>query len=349
MTPGNNRTSKRKDDHIDLCLNEDVDFRTKTTGLEKYEFEHYANTEVEIDKIDLKTTFFGNEINYPFIVSCMTGGSGESIDINSELAVAANELKIPIGVGSQRQALEDDKHHKSYRVIRDNAPDVPVMSNIGAAEFSKLTDDNSINLLIDMIEADAFVVHLNPLQEMLQPEGNTNFTGLLKNIERVKTYISIPLIVKEVGSGIGARSANDLLEAGADGIDLAGAGGTSWAAVELLRSGRLEAEENFFRDWGIPTADCIEQVKTLKVDYNFTLVASGGINSFSDIAKALCLGADLAGSAKSLLKIVAQNKASGIISYVSMIFENVKKIMYLTGCSSLDEFRKVKPLYRIDS
>ncbi len=347
MTHGNDRTSRRKKDHIDLCINEDVDFSRKTTGLENYEFEHYANTEVDYSAISLKTKFFDHEINFPFLISCMTGGNKESVDINSELASAANELNIPIGVGSQRQALENDSHLESYNVIRKNAPDVPVLSNIGAAEFRNLTDPKSINKITDMVAADLFVIHLNPLQELLQPEGEPNFSGLLKNIERVKGYIQIPVIVKEVGSGIGKRSAKSLLDAGADGIDVAGAGGTSWAAVELLRTGKISATESYFRDWGIPTAECIEQVSTLKHDYDFSLIASGGLKNFDDIAKALALGADITASANMLLKIVVKEKAGGIVSHVNGIFEFVKKIMYLTGCANLEEFRTVKPLYKI--
>ena len=349
MAPGKDRTSKRKNDHIELCINEDVDFRQKTSGLENYEFEHYANTEVDYNKIDLKTSFFNHEIHYPFLISCMTGGNKESLDINAELAAAANELKIPIGVGSQRQALENDNFHKSYNVIRKKAPDVPVLSNIGAAEFRNMTDPGSINKIVDMIEADAFVLHLNPLQELLQPEGEPNFSGLLKNIERVKSFMQIPLIVKEVGAGIGKRSAKSLLDAGADGIDVAGAGGTSWAAVELIRSGKISEPESYFRDWGIPTAECIEQVNKLKQDYDFTLIASGGLRSFEDIAKALALGADMTASANMLLKIVVEKNAEGIVSHVSGIFEFVKKIMYLTGCSTLGEFRTVKPIYKINN
>jgi isopentenyl-diphosphate delta-isomerase len=327
-------------------MKEDVEFRQKTTGLEKYDFEPYASTEVEFDKIDLKTKFFSHEINFPFLISCMTGGSRESVDINSELAAAANELKIPIGVGSQRQALENDSYHQSYKIIREKAPDVPVLSNIGASEFRKLRDVESINKIIDMIEADAFVIHLNSLQELLQPEGNPNFSGLFKNIARVKGFINIPVIVKEVGAGIGKRSAKDLLEAGADGIDVAGAGGTSWAAVELLRTGRVNEPDSYFRDWGIPTAECIEQVSSLKTDYNFTLIASGGLKDFEDIAKSLALGADITASANALLQIVVEEKAQGIISHISGIFEIVKKIMYLTGCSTLNEFRRIKPIIK---
>lgn len=347
MTSENNRTSRRKNDHIELCLNEDVEFQQKTTGLEQYEFEHYANTEVKYDEIDLNTKFFDHNITYPFLISCMTGGNIESVDINTELAMAANELNIPIGVGSQRQALENDNYHTSYKIIREKAPDVPVLSNIGAAEFKKLRDSSSINKLIEMIEADAFVIHLNPLQELLQPEGEPNFSGLLKNIERVKAFINIPIIIKEVGAGIGKRSAKDLLDAGADGIDVAGAGGTSWAGVELLRTDKITENDRYFWDWGIPTAECIEQVRKLKKDYNFTLIASGGLNSFENIAKALALGADLTASAKILLKIVAEHKADGVIAYVAGIFESVKKIMYLTGCTTLSEFHKIRPISKV--
>ena len=217
-------TANRKKDHIDLCLNEDVGYN-KTNGFEKYTFKHYANTEVRTDKIDLSTKFFAKKIDLPFLISCMTGGTGEAEKINEKLAIAANELNIPIGVGSQRQALENKDYHSTYRVVRKNAGNVPVLGNIGAAQVAKSNRIiEEIKYLIDLVEADAMVIHLNPLQEMLQKDGDKDFSGLLKNIGKICSGIKIPVIVKEVGSGISKESAKKLLNEGVKGIDVAGAG-----------------------------------------------------------------------------------------------------------------------------
>jgi len=332
-------TSKRKKDHIELCLSDNVSFKTKTNGFENYEFEHYAITEVEYDKIDLSAVFLKKKINYPFLISCMTGGTEDAKRINEKLAIAASELNIPIGVGSQRQALEDKKHHSTYRVVRENAGNVPILGNIGAAQVAKsknLIDD--IKLLIDLIEADGMVIHVNPLQELLQTEGEPDFKGLIKNLEKICSKIKTPVIVKEVGSGISKRAAKRILEAGVKGIDVSGAGGTSWAAVELLRNNMTD---NYFQEWGLPTSYCVRKVKELKRDFNFTLISSGGISNGVDIAKSIALGADLSASARIILQEVMKNDVRGVIELIQSWFTTVKRIMYLTGSKDIPKFKKV--------
>lgn len=336
----NNETEQRKKDHISLCLTDDVMFKQKSNGFENYEFPHYAITEVEFNKIDLSTNFFNKKISYPFLISCMTGGTSEAEKLNEKLAIAANSLNIPIGVGSQRQALESTKFHNSYKTVRKNAGKVPVLGNLGAAEIAKSKNVvEDLKKLIDLIEADAFVIHVNPLQELLQKEGEPNFSGLLKNIERLTSKIRIPFIVKEVGSGISNESAKKLLDVGIKGIDVAGSGGTSWAAVELLRN---KEEENYFKEWGLPTSYCIKNVHKLKKDYNFLLIASGGINNFDEIGKSLLLGADIVASARKILLEVNYNGVDGVIQLVLDWFESVKKIMYLTGSKDIKSFKKKK-------
>ena len=331
---------QRKKDHIRLCLTDEVSYETKTNGLEKYDFEHFAITEVEFDKIDLSAKFLGKNINYPFLISCMTGGTKEAERINEKLAVAAKELNIPIGIGSQRQALEDKKYHSTYRVVRKNAGSIPVLGNIGAAQVAKSKNIIShIKLLIDLVEADAMVIHVNPLQELLQLEGEPDFKGLLKSIELITRKIKTPIVVKEVGSGISKRAAKLLLNAGVKGIDVAGAGGTSWAAVELLRRNETD---NYFKEWGLPTSYCIRKVQELKKDFDFTLIASGGIMNGADIAKSIALGADLAASARPILQTVMKNDVEGVVKLVDTWFETVRKIMFLTGCSRLKDLKKNK-------
>lgn len=344
MNKISDQTSKRKKEHLDLSLNEDVSFKAKTNGFEYYDFIHNAITEVEIDKISFQSKFFKERINYPFIISCMTGGTEESENINEQLALVAEELKIPIGVGSQRQALENENFRSTYKIIRQNAKSVPVLGNLGASEIVKLKSFDSVKMLIDLIQANAFVIHCNPLQELLQPEGSPKFTGLLKSLNRLVKEIEMPVIVKEVGSGISFKAAKRLLEVGVKGIDVAGAGGTSWAAIEMLRN--KSKKNNYFWDWGLPTSYCLRENSILKKNYKFTLIGSGGINSAIDAAKALALGADFVASARIILRELDANGVEGAKNLVLDWFETIRKIMFLTGSRSLKDFRKNKLIRR---
>lgn len=340
MNSDRSKTSSRKKEHIELCMTDKVAFKNKTTGFENYEFKHYAITEVEIDKIKLETKFFGKKISYPFLISCMTGGTGEAENINAKLALVAEELNIPIGVGSQRQALENKDFLESFRVVRKNAQSVPVLSNIGAAEIVKFKNTDPIQKIIDMIEADILVIHLNPLQELLQKEGNPDFKGLLKKIKFITGKINIPVIAKEVGSGISKEAAKKLLDSGVKGIDVAGAGGTSWAGVEILRN--KGNSKNMFWDWGLPTSYCVKEISKLKQTYKFKLIASGGITNGIEIAKALALGADITASARKVLQQIENSGVDRTISFIKNLFEEVKKIMFLTGSKSVKDLQKGK-------
>lgn len=333
-----NDTSTRKKEHIQLCLTDKVGFRSKTNGFEKYDFIHDALTEVDISKLSFQTKLFSKKINYPFLISCMTGGTEEAENINQRLAVIAEELKIPIGVGSQRQALENQDNHYSYKVIRKTAKSVPVLGNIGAAQLVQSKNLDEILSLIDMLEADAFVVHLNPLQELLQPEGEPNFVGLLKKIEKLILKSKVPVIVKEVGSGISKDTAKRLLDIGVNGIDVAGAGGTSWAGVEIIRS---KSDKDFW-DWGLPTSYCLKEIYPLKKKYKFTLVGSGGINSANDLALAFAFGADLVASARIILQTLMKNGDDAVTKLIINWFEYLKKIMLLTGSENLTELKNGK-------
>lgn len=333
-----NDTSTRKKEHIQLCLTDKVGFRSKTNGFEKYDFIHDALTEVDISKLSFQTKLFSKKIKYPFLISCMTGGTEEAENINQRLAVIAEELKIPIGVGSQRQALENQDNHYSYKVIRKTAKSVPVLGNIGAAQLVQSKNLTDILSLIDMLEADAFVVHLNPLQELLQPEGEPNFVGLLKKIEKLILKSKVPVIVKEVGSGISKDTAKRLLDIGVNGIDVAGAGGTSWAGVEIIRS---KSDKDFW-DWGLPTSYCLKEIYPLKKKYKFTLVGSGGINSANELALAFAFGADLVASARIILQTLMKNGDDAVTKLIINWFEYLKKIMFLTGSENLTELKNGK-------
>lgn len=345
MTRSITETSKRKKEHIKLCLTDDVAFKLKTNGFEKYDFIHYAITEVDTTKICFQTKFISKKINYPFLISSMTGGTSEAENINRRLAGIAGALGIPIGVGSQRQALENIDYHQSYKVIRKTARDIPVLGNIGAAQILRVKDLKSILSLIDMLEADAFIIHINPLQELMQPEGEINFAGLLKQIEKLNRISPVPLFIKEVGAGISKKAAKKLLEAGVKGIDVAGAGGTSWAGVEIKRS---KSGQDEFWDWGLPTSYCLKEIYPLKKKYNFTLIGSGGINSAADLAKAFALGADLVASARVILMTLMKNGEDEVNKLIVNWFEQLKKIMYLTGSQTLNQLKKDKIVKKED-
>jgi isopentenyl-diphosphate delta-isomerase len=338
MSKSITETSKRKKEHIELCLTDKVAFRSKTNGFDRYDFIHDALTEVDISKISFQTKLYSKIINFPFLISCMTGGTEEAENINQRLAVIAEELKIPIGVGSQRQALENKDNHNSYKVIRKTAKSVPVLGNIGAAQVVQSKNQDDILSLIYMLEADAFVVHLNPLQELLQPEGEPNFVGLLKKLEKLVLKSKVPVIVKEVGSGISKETAKKLLNIGVKGIDVAGAGGTSWAGVEILRS----KSENDFWDWGLPTSYCLKEIYSLKKKYRFTLIGSGGINSAHDLAMAFAFGSDLAASARIILQTLMKTDDEAVITLILIWFEYLKKVMFLTGSKNLHELKNNK-------
>lgn len=335
----NQEITNRKKDHIKICLNEDVNFSNKTNGFDKYIFEHNAATEVIIDSIDLTTNFFGQNINYPFIISSITGGSCGSVKINKDLAKIANRLKIPIGVGSQRQALYDNEHHDSYKIIREVAGNVPVLANIGAAQVAKGLSLKEVDLLLNLINASALIIHLNPVQELVQKEGETEFKGLLSSVEELVKLIDIPIIIKEVGSGISKSVAERYLNVGVKGIDVAGAGGTSWAGVEYLRNN--EGNRPYW-NWGLPTSYCLRTVRELKKEFEFNLIGSGGITNGEEIAKSIALGADITASANIILKSLLDEGVEHTIKLIEDWFITLKEIMYLTGCSSLKELQKVK-------
>jgi len=333
-------TSIRKKEHIELCLTDEVSFKNKTNGFENYEFLHYAVTEVDISKINFQTEFLKKKINYPFLISCMTGGSAESENINERLAIAANQLGIALGVGSQRQALENNEYHRTYKIIRQYAPGIPVLGNLGASQIVLMKNFKPVQYLVDLVEADAMTIHINPLQELLQRNGQPFFTGFIKKLEKLVRALEVPVIVKEVGAGISGAAAARLLEAGAAGIDVAGAGGTSWAGVELLRNKQNGNTE--FWDWGLPTSFCIKEISSLKKKFKFKLIGSGGINNGTDLAKAFALGADLGASARIILQALDKSETDGVCRLISGWFDTVKKIMFLTGSQNLKDLRKKK-------
>ncbi|RPI26536.1 MAG: type 2 isopentenyl-diphosphate Delta-isomerase, partial [Chloroflexota bacterium] len=281
--------SRRKAGHIRINLEEDVSSGL-TTGLEHYRFIHQALPELNLDEVDLSQVIFGKRLNAPILISSMTGGTPEAAAINRVLASAAQETRVAMGLGSQRAAIEHPDLADTYRV-RKEAPDVLLFANLGAVQLNYGYGVEQCQRAVDMIEADALILHLNALQEAVQPEGNTRFGGLLKKIEAVCRALPVPVIAKEVGWGFSEQAARQLSEAGVAAIDIAGAGGTSWSQVEMHRA-ENESQRRLaaaFLEWGVPTADSILQVRKAAPD--MLIFASGGIRTGIDIAKCIALGA----------------------------------------------------------
>ncbi len=336
------RTSSRKKDHVLLAVKRDVAFREKQNGFENWEFVHNALPELNLSEISTESTFLSKRLSFPFMISCMTGGYDDAKRINRNLAEVCEERGIAMGVGSQRQALEDRTFHSSFSVVRDVAPSIPVVGNIGAAEVARLKDVSAVQRLAELVRADAFAVHLNPLQEFLQPEGNTNFRGVLQGIELLVRGLSIPVIVKEIGAGISKEVAQRLIEVGVRIIDVAGAGGTSWAGVEILRSKNVNRSVLFW-DWGIPTADALTQVAALKASTpDLTIIASGGLSTGLEAAKAVALGASLTASARPMLQALMASGKKGLHERLDRLAKEFKGTMFLVGALTLEDLRRTR-------
>jgi isopentenyl-diphosphate Delta-isomerase len=328
-------TIARKAQHVDLVVRKNVTFRAKTTGLEEWDFVHNALPEIDLADVQTSVTFLGHTLRAPLMVSCMTGGYAGALQINRDIALTCQHAGIAMGVGSQRQALEDSTYHRTFAVAREAAPDIPIIGNIGAAEVATMHDASAVLRLITLIRADAFTVHLNPLQELLQPEGTPRFRGVLSGIAMLVHELPVPVIVKEIGSGLSADVIRRLLDTGVRIIDVAGAGGTSWAGVELLRAADTYSAETFW-DWGIPTADAVREAAALKsADRPFSLIASGGIGSAIDAARAIALGADLAASARPMIMELKRGGRAALERMLDRWQNDLRGIMFLTGARTI--------------
>lgn len=325
-------TSSRKSDHIRINLLEDVRSGS-TNGLDQYHFVHRALPELDLEGVDHALRIFGKQLNAPILISSMTGGTDDSGKINQRLALAAQETGIAMGIGSQRIAIEDPSQIPTFQV-RDIAPDILLFANLGAIQLNYGYGIDHCLQVVDMIQADGLILHLNPLQEALQPEGQTNWKGILSKIEKVCSILPVPVIAKEVGWGISAEVAKLLVNAGVSAIDVAGAGGTSWSQVEMHRAknSRQARIANAFRNWGITTADSILLVREVCPD--IPIFASGGINSGIDIAKTIALGATLGGMAGPFLKAAAKS-AEETIHLIQDITREIKISLFVTGAPNL--------------
>ena len=321
--------SDRKLEHLLLCKHCDVEHKHKKTGFEEIELIHKALPQINKEEINITTEFLGKTLEAPIIITGMTGGHPASLAINRELAKAAEQLKIGVGMGSQRAAVENPELRSTYTVMRDEAPSTFIIGNIGAPQIQYAEE------AAGMMNLDALAIHLNPLQEAIQPEGDVDASNYLSYVEKASKTLDIPVIVKETGAGIKREDAIKLTKAGAAAIDIAGAGGTSWAAVETYRS-KDSNMGNLFRDWGIPTA--VSTVEVLQ-SVNIPVISSGGIRSGLDAAKALALGAEAVGIALPVLKEAYIGYEAVKIKIMKFI-EELKVAMYLVGASDLSDLRK---------
>ncbi|MCW4044023.1 MAG: type 2 isopentenyl-diphosphate Delta-isomerase [Candidatus Bathyarchaeota archaeon] len=334
-------TEKRKADHIRICLSENAQAREATTGFEDVHLVHKALPEIDKHTIDLSTDVFGHKFAAPIIVGAMTGGTAEATRINSAIAEAVETLRLGMGVGSQRAAIENKKLEQTFAVARKKAPTAFLIANLGGIQLVHGYGVKEVTKAIEIIDADAVAIHLNSLQEAVQPEGQVAFKGVLEKIAEIAKAVDKPVIVKETGSGIAAAEARALEAAGVKGIDVSGAGGTSFAAVEYYRAkGQGNTAQRLlgdaFWDWGIPTvASLVETAQTVKIP----VVASGGVRNGVDVSKALALGASLA----SLSQPVLQAAVKGVEAteeVLSFLMEELRNVMFLVGAEKAAELAK---------
>lgn len=331
-------TTMRKIEHLQLCAEQPVEATDRgalrPSGFDDVHLVHQALPEVDKKKVDTSTVFFNHRFDAPIMIASMTGGHPDTLKINQRLALAAGELGIGIGVGSQRAALEDASQTASFRVVRDVAPDVFVHANIGVFQLKEYGVEAALRC-VEMIDADALAIHLNFLQEAIQPEGDTDALGCLAVIRRVCQEISVPVIVKETGAGISKEVADALVDAGVSAIDVGGMGGTTWAGVEVYRAmeiGDVMGEHlgRVFWNWGLPTAASI-----VECTGRVPVIASGGVRSGVDVLKALRLGACICGIALPLVKPAMENEQR-VIEALERFIEELKVAMFLCGCSRVE-------------
>lgn len=335
---------QRKADHIRINLEEDVAFKKLTSGLEAYFFMHQALPELDLAEIDTSVQLFGRMLKTPLLISSMTGGTAKAREINRILAAAAQETGMAMGLGSMRAGIEDPSLESTYQV-RDVAPDILLFANLGAVQLNYGYGLSQCQRAVDMIEADALILHFNALQEAVQPEGDGNFAGLLDKVAAVCRALPVPVIAKEVGWGFSRESARQLADSGVAAIDVAGAGGTSWSQVEMYRAptARHARLAGAFIDWGIPTAVSIGYCREAAPD--LPVFASGGIRDGIDAAKCIALGATLVGLAGEFLRAADRDGVAGVIDLAGVISDELRVAMFCSAAGDLPTLAQT-PLHR---
>jgi len=332
------QTQSRKADHIRICLDDRSQCQTATTGLERYRFTHSALPNLNYSNLNLTTPFLGKSLGSPILISSMTGGTEQAQQINHRLAAIAQEYRLAMGVGSQRVAVENPGLMGTFDV-RAIAPDILLFANLGAVQLNYRYGIDECRRLVEGLQADALILHLNPLQECIQPGGDTDFHGLMEKVANLCAQLEVPVIAKEVGNGISGQMSQQLIKAGISAIDVAGAGGTSWSMVEAERADNdLQRQLGLtFAEWGIPTADCLTQVR--EVDAEIPLIASGGIRNGVDVAKAIALGADLVGLARPFLQAACESEAA-LEAQMELLLAELKTVLFCTDCSQPSALRR---------
>ncbi|MCS7117534.1 MAG: type 2 isopentenyl-diphosphate Delta-isomerase [Thaumarchaeota archaeon] len=328
--------SKRKSDHIRIASRGDIEFH-KTNWLEHVELVHRAIPELSLDEIETRCYFLGRAFSMPVLIEGMTGGTEEAMRINRALAVAAQSIDVPLGVGSQRAGIVDPSVRKSFTVVREVAPDVFLIANVGAAQLVREGPSFAVKA-VEMLDADALAVHVNVLQELVQPGGDASFSGVLKSLQVTVKEVGVPVIVKEVGCGLSYEDVVRLREVGVAAVDVAGAGGTNWTEIERRRameSGRLEKVEvaELYREWGIPTAASVLESSCVS---GVEVVGSGGIRNGLEVAKVVALGAETAGIARPFL-LAALEGPESVTKFARRVQEELKVAMMLTGSKTIGD------------
>lgn len=338
-------TQTRKADHLRICLDEDVQFHKNTNGLERYRFTHCCLPELNRSEIDLTTTFLGKSLGVPLLISSMTGGTPQAKTINFRLAEVAQQYQLAMGVGSQRVAVENPQVADTF-AVRSLAPDILLLANLGAVQLNYSYGLDECLRVVELLEANALILHLNPLQECIQPNGDTNFRELVDKIHILCNKVPVPVIAKEVGNGISAAMAQKLIEAGVSAIDVAGAGGTSWAKVESERAFNEQQRRLglTFADWGLPTAECIVDIRAIAP--NMPLIASGGLRNGLDVAKAIALGADLCGLAWPFLQAAAES-TEAVDALVQLLIAELTTVLFCTGNATLAQLQHSNVLQKL--
>ncbi|RNC85395.1 MAG: type 2 isopentenyl-diphosphate Delta-isomerase [Balneola sp.] len=337
---------QRKKDHVELTVTEGTQY-SQSSGFDRFNFVHNALPEVDYNEVSTEATLLGRSFAFPLFISSMTGGYAEAGPVNAIIAEFCEQFNLPFGVGSQRAMLEDVSVIKTFSIVREKAPTAFIAANIGGAQLVGGFSKDAIMKITGSIEADAIIIHLNPLQELMQPEGDTNFKGVLEGIEQLVNDAHVPVLVKETGAGISKYVAKRLLNAGVEVIDVAGAGGTSWAKVENYRSSNKNPNHSF-DNWGIPTAQCIRDISSLQWERSFELIASGGIRTAHDIAKSLCLGATFTASAQPVIKAISESGLEGLEILFEVWKKDLKIILTLLGCSTLKELNSTHLIEKTD-
>lgn len=327
--------SSRKVDHIELCAEDEVESRGKTTLLEDVELLHDTLPELSVDEIDLGSELFGRTLSAPLLITGMTGGAEQAREINRTLAKVAQDLGLAFGVGSQRAILKDRSLAETYQV-RDVAPDIVLLGNIGGVQAAEMSTAEAREL-VEMIEADALCVHLNPGQELIQPEGDRDFRGVVDALGRLASDLGVPVIAKETGCGMSPAALGKIVEAGVEWVDTSGAGGTTWIGVETLRTPAEEREVgDLFWDWGVPTAASIVFAKRRGLH----VIGSGGLRSGLDAARAIALGASLAGMALPWLRSAHNGGYDAARSFGEKTIRALRVASVLTGSRDLEALGK---------